>query len=807
MHQTHRGTLSIVILAFFAVLIGGPVPSPATAADTKSVASKKKNQITILRDNFGVPHVFAPTEPLLWYGVGYAQGQDRLWQAEILRRSANGMLAEVFGSNCLAGDVGMRTLFGPSERLSAIYNSASSQARAALQGFAAGMNAWMEEAMATGQLPVEFTTLGFTPAPWVEEDSVAILSVLLYTFGETGADELTAAGHLNELISRLGPGEGSEVFSDTHWLNDPDAPTTVPAEEGIELSRRRKAASITPTTIATGRFPDFNSIWTAMNRNFERAGLKRGPASNAIVIGPELSEDGRALLLSGPQMGYSTPQNFHEIGIHGAGIDVTGVEIAGVPWILNGVTDAYAWTLTSGGTDNMDVYAETINPLDPDQYRFEGQWFDFDCRQETFGVREEPDVTEILCETGHGPVVGTTPDLAFSLKRAVRGHEMDALEVFFDLIEARSASDMDTALSGFPACLNFFYADYRANIAYWHTGRIPVRAEGDDPWLPHDGTGSAEWQGFIPWDEMPHILNPTQGWISNWNNKPARNWDNSAMDFWNWGPVQRVNTLNNRLSQLAPRSATTDTLEELNILGGWTTDTPSGCGETVFVSTLLDDMLARIIPEADPRIENIVPLLASWDGLQLDIEPEFGRYDSPAVAIFNTWWQKWVDRVFADDLGTIDLPSVVGNLTYRMLADAPALPLLHDYLGGETIEQAMTGALISTLDNLTAIYGSTDPSDWLQPIAEIVWSPIGAGSVPDTIWMNRGTYNQIIHLGPGPKLYGENVVAPGQSGDPSSPHFADQWLLYANWSYKPMRMNEKDLKGFVESTVVLDLDD
>ena len=87
------------------------------------------------------------------------------------------------------------------------------------------------------------------------------------------------------------------------------------------------------------------------------------------------------------------------------------------------------------------------------------------------------------------------------------------------------------------------------------------------------------------------------------------------------------------------------------------------------------------------------------------------------------------------------------------------------------------------------------------------WTPSGAGGVPDMIWMNRGTYNQLVHLGPGPKLYGENVVSPGQSGDPSSPHFADQWLMYSTWSYKPMRLNEKDLKGFVESTVVLDLDD
>jgi penicillin amidase len=260
---------------------------------------------------------------------------------------------------------------------------------------------------------------------------------------------------------------------------------------------------------------------------------------------------------------------------------------------------------------------------------------------------------------------------------------------------------------------------------------------------------------------------------------------------------------NNWLSQLAPGSATTETLEQLNILGGWTTDTPSGSAGTVFVSSLIGDMLARVDTAADPRLAGIVALLASWDWLQLDLEPMDGFYDSPAVAVFNTWWQSWVDRVFADDLGGTLQPNVVGNLTYRLLADAPALPLLHDYLGGETAEEAMTAALIGALDALTADYGSADPAAWLQPIAEIFWAPIGAAGVPNTIWMNRGTYNHIVHLGPGPELYAQNVISPGQSGDPFSPHFADQLLLYATWTYKPMRLNRSDLNGFIESKVIL----
>jgi acyl-homoserine lactone acylase PvdQ len=118
----------------------------------------------------------------------------------------------------------------------------------------------------------------------------------------------------------------------------------------------------------------------------------------------------------------------------------------------------------------------------------------------------------------------------------------------------------------------------------------------------------------------------------------------------------------------------------------------------------------------------------------------------------------------------------------------------------------MTVTLVGALDSLQARFGSADPADWHQPIAQIVWTPLGIGKVPNTIWMNRGTYNQIVHLGKGPQMYGQNVVAPGQSGVPTSPHFADQLPLYANWLYKPMRLNRQDLHGFVQSTITLHAD-
>jgi acyl-homoserine lactone acylase PvdQ len=131
------------------------------------------------------------------------------------------------------------------------------------------------------------------------------------------------------------------------------------------------------------------------------------------------------------------------------------------------------------------------------------------------------------------------------------------------------------------------------------------------------------------------------------------------------------------------------------------------------------------------------------------------------------------------------------------------LPLQYDYLSGATVEEAVTSSLIAALDQLSVEYGSADPADWLQPISTIGWDPIGAVGVPDTIWMNRGTYNQIVRLGG--RVWAENVIAPGQSGDPTSPHFADQLPLYASWTYKEMRLTKADLSGHTESVMELEV--
>lgn len=787
-----RRALIAVVVALVVLTLAPAVP----ALDT--------GEATIIRDEYGVPHIFADDEATLFTAFGYTQAQDRLWQAEILRRTATGTLAELFGAGSVASDVQTRLLFGPPEHRADLLAAAPQRTRDALTAHAAGINAWIEEASAAGLLPLEYSVFGIAPRPWTVDDTVATFMLVGSQFGWFGSDDLATAAVYEGLVTALGPEAAAEVFTDTHWLDDPDAPTTVPGPMATPA-----ATTPTPTRVSATIIDAAAAVASdraAADAARARAGLRTdGHASNAAVIGPELSRDGRALLLGGPQMGYTAPQINHEVGLHGAGFDVTGMTIAGFPLVPIGVGDGLAWTLTSGGSDNTDIFVEVLNPENPAQYLFDGQWQDMDCRVESIAVAGTDPVDTTACRTVHGPVLAVAGDNAFSMRNTTFGNELTSLDAWMRLGQAKDLDDFAAGLPGVAYNFNVLYADDDGNIGYWHVGQIPVRAAGVDPRFPTPGTGDAEWQGVVPFEEMPHALNPDQGYLASWNNKPAPGWANSSTDFWRWGPAHRVNTFLGFLETVPPHSAAVRTLERLNRTGGWTTDTPTGQASLVLVSSILDEMLAAVDHTADPRLRQIVPMLASWNHLQVDNDGD-GTYDHPGGAIFNAWWEAFATRVFSDDTAGLIDRFTIGNLADRLLGGADAaLPLLHDYLDGESIGAAVTGSLVAALDELTAAYGSADPTDWRQPMATISWSPLGIGTVPDTIWMNRGTYNQIVHLGEGHDLSAQNVVSPGQSGDSRSPHFADQLELYATWRYKPMRLTAADLRGHEESVTVFAL--
>jgi penicillin G amidase len=805
-----RGRLRILLAIVAVVGLAGAIAP-------KGVAAGDHTRITIYRDEYGVPHVYSDTIAGLFTGAGYATGQDRLWQADLLRRVATGTLSELLGPGSggsnIASDQFFRLFTGGTSHRAALYASLSSLDQRIITSFRNGINRWIADASASGRLPVEYGAFGVTPRTWTADDIVATAMLSIFEFGANGGDELSNAAQLQTLIARLGSSEAAAVFADAHWTDDPSAPTTIPGAQAAAIATAGAAAraslpyaAVPQASAAASRA---RAMVSGMRAVLSRLGLAGVGHSNAIAVSHKLSATGAPLLLGGPQIGYSLPQGFMEIGLHGAGFDATGVTLAGNPGVQIGAGNGHAWTVTSGGDDDEDFYAEITDPSGhPGQYFFDGAWQPFACSVETISVRGSHPVTFNACFSVHGPVLGSSDSVAFTLRDATRENLAGSINGFFGLDRAESLHDFVKAGRQIVGSLNLTYIDRDGNIAYAHVGSVPIRPAGDNPFLPHPGDGSDEWQGFIPTSQLPLVVNPDRGWLTNWNNKPQAGWANASSGFWDWGPVQRVQVIMRQLAALTPHSATVHTLETINMTTGETTESPVGVESNMFVQAVLAPMLAHLRSTADPRLPGAISLLSGWDQLRVDADQN-GSYDNPAVTVFDAWYAQFVADVFAPKTGSrgsagaVD-DNTVADLVLRLYQGAHAsLPLHDNYLGSESLRHATTRALVEALDALTSQFGTSDVTQWLTPDVYIHYAPLGAGSVPDIIWMNRGTYNQILQAGHDSKFFGENVVAPGQSGDVRSPHFADQLSLYASWTYKPMRLTRHDLQGHITSTTVL----
>lgn len=812
--------------AAVSTLASGPVAA-ASAAGAGGAGA-----VRIVRDEYGVPHVYAQTPRALFYGDGYASAQDRLWQADLSRRTATGTLSELLGAGSdeqnVYSDLFFRGYTGGQAFLDAAVDALAPADRSAVSGFVAGVNGWIAVATRTGALPPEYAANGQLPRPWTASDVLATGMLQMSEFGaQGGSDELGNTQTLRDMTARLGPVEAAKAFTDTHWLDDPSAPTTIPstpttappAPSAADGARPVDGAgpvgpvvdpsgAVSPPPAAVDRV---RRQWDAARAVTDALGLGGVGHSNSIAVSGRLSANGFPLLLGGPQIPRTLPQGFLEIGLHGAGYDVTGVALAGSPGVQIGVAGGHAWTVTSGGDDNQDIYLHSLDPAGhPGQYPYDGGWRPFDCRPETIQVAAAPPVTTTLCQDVHGPVLDITGESAVALRDATRDRAERWIPAFLALDRARDLPQFLAAGRTLNGSFNLTYADHAGHIAYTHVGPVPLRPVTDNPFLPHPGDGSDEWQGLLAADRMPLVIDPAQGWLANWNNKPVSGWRNAVNGFCQWGPVTRSQVLDDELRRIRPHTATITTLQDINRTAGQTTETPVADDSSVLVQRLLPALRRHLQLSADPRLAPVAAALTTWDRQRVDDNGD-GRYDNPAVTIFNTWYTTFAADYLASVLGPDYLPGrglehVTANVALRLLqGDRAALPLTLDYLHDRPLESAVTGSLITALDHLTTQYGTPDPAAWLTPAVTVEWTPLGAGTGPATPQMNRGTYNQIIALGP--DVHGENVVAPGQSGDPRSPHFTDQLALYTAWRYKPMHLTRHDINRHTASVDTLTVPD
>ena len=456
-----------------------------------------EREVLIGRDEWGIPHIRAGSRHDLFLAQGFVHAQDRLWQMELNRRAAKGELSAVFGPATLATDRLARTL-GLARLAQSTWEQLDDQTRADVEAYTAGVNAYLQSNPA---LPIEFTLLRHRPQPWRPLDSVAYGRLQMWALTEGAMGELVQA----QLIEKVGAARAAELAPRYPASN----PVTLP--DGIELNDQQ-ISNLLPA--ARPHAIPFLGKGGA-------AGAGRG--SNAWVIATGRSATGHAILCNDMHLPVGTPSVWYYVHLKSDdGLHVAGFSQPGLPYVLVGHNAHMAWGATLAYTDCEDLFVEQLDPGDATRYCFQGEWRQAEVYEERITVRGRPDHVERVIATHHGPIVSSV----LPGKRQVLALSSTALRPrlcisgFRRLNEARHWDDFVAAVEQIHApALNLLYADTRDNIGYWVSGRVPVRAKGDGLAPAPGWSGEYEWINDVPFNEMPHALNPRQGYLISANHR------------------------------------------------------------------------------------------------------------------------------------------------------------------------------------------------------------------------------------------------------------------------------------------------
>ncbi|MDQ0214691.1 penicillin amidase [Oikeobacillus pervagus] len=448
-----------------------------------------EKEVIVQRDEYGVPHIQAKSEKDLYMAQGYIQAQDRMFQMDLSRRQASGRLSEVVGKSTVHRDKYFRTL-GLRRAAEASYDEYSREGKQILQWYADGVNAYLKEAKAKKKLPVEFTLLGYQPKKWTVIDSLTIGKFMAFDLGghwEGQAFRYWALEHLPK-----------DKANDLLPSYPKDAPTILSDYGGVELEVENRFANIVIP-------PEFNG-------------------SNNWVVSGEKSQSGKPILADDPHLSLSTPSIWYQMHLQTNELNVSGVIFAGVPGIILGHNEHIAWGVTNTGPDVQDLYIEKRHPNSPNQFLYNGEWEKAKIIHESIQVKDEETIKLKVIETRHGPVLSDflgdhKEDAVLSLKWTALEPTKE-LEAVIQMNKAKNWEQFEQALLEFHApTQNFVFAAKDGTIAYKANGKIPIRKKGDGL-LPVPGwTDEYEWTGYIPFDELPKIVNPKEGFISTANNK------------------------------------------------------------------------------------------------------------------------------------------------------------------------------------------------------------------------------------------------------------------------------------------------
>ncbi|MBN2707104.1 MAG: penicillin acylase family protein [Deltaproteobacteria bacterium] len=610
------------------------------------------------RDAQGIWFVNGPEDASLaevFAEVGYAVACDRLWQAETFRRAGLGTLAEILGPEQLETDIFVRTLGYSQAELEAAYAAFDEESRAVIGGYCSGFNRRLQEIAANpALLPFEFAALGFMPQPWTPTDVLAWQALMLRKFD----CEALSRGQLDNAVlymQLLGKHftKGPAMFADLRWTNDPSALTYI---DPLDRNRERRSSPFAGSPAlpeAAGEIVDLRAAASTVNRlyqrvfaNLEAVGANAKMGSYAWAISGSRTASGNPMLYSGPQMGFSVPAIIGEGSINAGGLRVSGAQIAGLPGIVVGRTPHHAWSMQVGHAHTVDYYLESPAAVTLD-------------RMEIFKVAGGDEVSVPVFRSPHGPIVNPLPydpasyvpsldNPIVAWKYSHRDLEHGTIKAYLDLARAQSPEEFGSALERVGLSQHFCYVDVDGNVAYWMSGREPVRPAGEYR-FPQNfiaGLPPAEWDA-ADFEPLPHVLNPSKGYVCGWNNKCSTDRPgsfNSISSNYFYGPFHRAQVIEDYLA--SHDHLTFAEVRDLALNIAATDSHSQGGNPWAFVK---DYFSAVVMGSGNQTCKDLLSLTNGFDGHFCD---DWVAGDERSFAWFYT--KAWIEEVlrltFADEL-------------------------------------------------------------------------------------------------------------------------------------------------------------
>ncbi len=689
-------------------------------------------KVTITRDHLGVPSIHAESEGDVLFAQGYITAEERMWQMDGLRRFSSGELAEIIGPAGLEADRESRKL-RIRHLAESIYTELQPSDRAQFASYARGVNYYLETHR--GRYSFEFGILGYDPRPWSVTDSI-LVGLYMYRNLTTSYPE--------KLVKR-------------NLMHGADP---------------EKIKFLYPLRAGTEMLP----------------GGDTQPGSNAWAVSGAHTASGKPLLSNDMHLEFSMPGIWYMTGLQAPGLHVAGVALPGVPGIIVGHNEQIAWGVTNLHFDVQELYQEQLDSA-TGRYAFQGHVEQAILESETIRVKGQPSIEFRHWITRHGPLVTDTPDdhLAIKWTAAQSGNFQFP---FLEINRAKSWLEFRAALTRFPGPgQNFVYADRAGNIGYQATGKLPVRHgyQGD---LPVDGaSGKFEWDGYIPFDQLPSAYNPPSGYVVTANQDPfPENYADTVTGV--FASPYRSNQIGDML-RAQPKLTPQDTLRIQKDV------------YSAFTHFFARQLVAAVDKKkaANPAFRDVVPLLRTWNGQM--------EKDQAAPFVATIAFQH-----FRRAMANLASPGN-GSLYETQMSVAPVARILRERPAGwfADYDEALVRALAEGIDECRRMQGSA-VKKWFygrylqvainQPVGHqlpLVASYFDIGPVA----MSGGTTTvkqTTPKLGPSERFNADlsdwdksllNVPV-GQSGHVLSRHYKDQWDAYYAGTSFPMPFDRPEVK-------------